>query len=331
LRPPATYGKESVPIMSLTRRQAFRRAALTGVAGLTGSLSSATPAAPASPESATPRRQRVLRVAFFTDAHVPVQKENLAEKPANARVIRAFARMREEKPDLVIFGGDNIMAVDQGNTEAHARAQFENWTTLVKENVKVPTVSVIGNHDIWYPKDEKPADRKALAVGAFGMPKRYYAVEKKGWKFLLLDTFHENGCHIDDEQMAWLKREIEGQEKNICLVSHASILTASGFIERGKPEKGGWNIPVGWMVANTNELRDLFLKHPNVRLSLSGHMHHLDRVDYDAVTYICGGAVSGSWWGGEYLHFPPAFVMLDLNADGTFQHRVIFWEKEQKK
>ncbi|MBC8101506.1 MAG: metallophosphoesterase [Cytophagales bacterium] len=308
-----------------TRRRLLTAA--TGAAGLAGAL--ALPGA----VSAAPTDRRVgkngsLKVSFFTDAHVPIDKETLKPTPNNARVTVAFERMAREKPDLVLFGGDNVGAVDGGHTEANARAQFDNWSALVKTHVRAPHVSVIGNHDIWYPKDTKPDDRKAMARAAFGMPNRYYAVDRGAWKFLMLDTFHDDGCHIDAPQMEWLKKEIAADpKKHIALVSHASILTVSCFIERGKPQKGAWNVPVGWMVENANELRDLFLQHPNVRLSLSGHMHHLDRCDYDAVTYLCGGAVSGSWWGGDYLHFAPAFVNLELFDDGTFTNRTIFWEK----
>jgi hypothetical protein len=45
------------------------------------------------------------------------------------------------------------------------------------------------------------------------------------------------------------------------------------------------------------------------------------------VNYICGGAVSGNWWAdGKYIGFGPAYVMLDLFADRTFRHEVVFWE-----
>jgi hypothetical protein len=59
---------------------------------------------------------------------------------------------------------------------------------------------------------------------------------------------------------------------------------------------------------------------------LSGHQHWLDKCELDRVSYLCGGAVSGAWWGGEYEGFPPAFLILDLNADGTFRSETVFWE-----
>ena len=44
------------------------------------------------------------------------------------------------------------------------------------------------------------------------------------------------------------------------------------------------------MVSDVKKLKDLFLRHPYVKLALSGHMHQVDRVNYQGVNYICGGA-----------------------------------------
>ena len=81
------------------------------------------------------------------------------------------------------------------------------------------------------------------------------------------------------------------------------------------------------MVSEVEKLKELFLRHPRIKLALSGHMHQVDRVDYQGIAYICGGAVSGNWWdAGKYIGFGPAYVMVDLHADGTFRHDVVFWE-----
>ena len=48
----------------------------------------------------------------------------------------------------------------------------------------------------------------------------------------------------------------------------------------------------------------------------------------DRVTYICGGAVSGGWWEGDYQHFSPVFLIFDLKPDGTFDHQEIYWEHD---
>jgi len=223
------------------------------------------------------------------------------------------------------------MAVDEEeekNTVAAAQAQFDNFVTKVMERLKCPSLSVIGNHDIfWKDSQVSPAgDPKRRAMTAYRMPNRYYSHQAGGWKFLLLDTFHADGCRIDDSQFQWLERELHSATGPIALVSHAPILTVTGLLESKVESKGKYIMPDGWMVGDVEKLKDLFLRRPHVKLALSGHMHQVDRVDYQGVSYICGGAVSGNWWKDKYLGFGPAYVMLDLFADGSYHHEVVFWE-----
>lgn len=288
--------------------QLTRRNVLTGL----------TSAALAPLVSAAPTLARSGRICFFTDAHVPAPAPGDAH-PENttrhwARVRKAFDKANSYKPALYVFGGDNIMAVDQGQPEEHARAMFDNWAKIVKEKVRVPHVSVIGNHDIWYPKDREITDRKALAKECYQMPNRYHSHEALGWKFMLIDQFMPGApTAIDKEQFAWLDAELGKSNQPVCLVSHAPFFGPSCQLD-GDP------------VGGKKELRKLLQKHDNVRLSLSGHQHWLDRCELDRVTYLCGGAVSGAWWGGLYEDFPPAFTILDLNADGTFRTETVYWE-----
>jgi hypothetical protein len=53
----------------------------------------------------------------------------------------------------------------------------------------------------------------------------------------------------------------------------------------------------------------------------------LDRCEIDRVTYICGGAVCGGWWEGEYEHVPPAFIIADLEPSGAVSHQAVLWEQ----
>lgn len=206
------------------------------------------------------------------------------------------------------------MSVDHGVDEAGALEQFENWRNLLDGNVFVPYAHVIGNHDIWRPKEETIEDPKSFAVEYFAMPHRYYRTDYRGWSFFLLDVFHPGSAtQIDEEQWSWLDSELASASGPACIVTHTPIFSVSNIIESGG-------------VGRAKEIRELFLKHENVRLALSGHQHHVDRCEYDRVVYICGGAVSGAWWNGSYAHFPPAYVILDLWPDGKVESRVCYWE-----
>ena len=263
------------------------------------------------------RKPDGFRVCFFTDAHLP-GADTLERLPDSvfhhqARVRRAFDRANSSNPELMVFGGDNIFAVDQGNTEANARAQCENWKKVVREKVAVPHLSALGNHDIWRPKDATPPDRKALAREAYGMPANYFSRDLGGWRFIVLDPFTSAKLDLGAEQMAWLEGRLRSFSGPVCIVSHLPILSVSAQL-------------IGGAMGGVAEMRELFYRNENIRLVLTGHQHQVDRCEFDRVTYLCGGAVSGGWWEGDYKHFAPAFVNLTLRSDGTFDDDVVFWE-----
>ncbi len=286
--------------MSLTRRT-FLTTASAAIAGASLSFSS---------------KPKPFRVVFLTDIHLPAEGQN-------DRVRKCLDKALAESPDLILLGGDQVMDVDRGSSyaENEANAQFDNFKSVVMSRFKKTDVAaVLGNHDIWHNSKDK-------GIATYGMPHRFYRKDVGGWRFLMLDTFHEDRtCQIDKEQMAWLKDEILGTKKPILLLSHAPILTVTSFIENEVANNGAFAIPNRWQVANLKDLRDLFFDQPHVRLALSGHMHQMDHCKFDGVSYICGGAVCGNWWQGSFHRFPPAFMVFDLETNGSFRHRSVSWK-----
>jgi predicted phosphodiesterase len=77
------------------------------------------------------------------------------------------------------------------------------------------------------------------------------------------------------------------------------------------------------MHIDARKIKELFRGYPNVRLCISGHMHMVDRVVYNDVTYICDGAVCGAWWNGNQYEFEEGYGVFDLYDDGTFEHQYV--------
>lgn len=278
------------------------------------SLLAAAPLAASPLALVTPMRKKAFRVVLLTDTHLPAEGQN-------ERVVKCLEKALKEKPDAILLGGDNVMNVD-GVPEASADAQFANFDRVVMDRLKGREVlSIIGNHCIWDGKKDK-------AMKAYAMPSRYYRRDMGGWRLLMLDTFHgDRTCRVDDEQMEWLKKETADAKGPVLVLGHAPILTVTSFIEKEAPKAdGSFVVPDRWQTANLQPLRDLFYDRPNVRLAISGHMHQIDRCDFDRVAYVCGGAVSGNWWDGAYYKFPPAYLVFDLQPDGGFAHRTVYWE-----
>ena len=78
-----------------------------------------------------------------------------------------------------------------------------------------------------------------------------------------------------------------------------------------------------------HKLKGIFVKHSNVKLCMSGHTHLLDRVDYNGVTYLCNGSVSGSRWYGSYNQTPQGYRIVSLYKDGSFEYEYVTFLEEE--
>lgn len=298
---------------SLTRR---------GFLGATGAMIAAPSLA-----RAVSARKRTVRFAHFTDIHV--QPERQAAKGME----HALAHMQslKDKPTFLVTGGDQIMDAFGANEE-RTMAQWKIWTEVMKSHCKIPAVHCIGNHDLWRGEKKEgendPLYARRLAMEMLSLERRYTSFDRFGWHWIVLDstflTASGYTAKLDDEQFEWLKGDLEGNRKRpTIIVSHEPLFTATVFLDGDNEKTGNWVVPGAWMHIDFRRIKDLLKKHPQVKLAISGHVHLADRVDYLGVTYLCNGAVSGGWWGGNYQEFGPAYAVIDLFDDGTFEHELI--------
>jgi 3',5'-cyclic AMP phosphodiesterase CpdA len=277
---------------------------------------------PAFASSKEPRR--FLRIAYFTDIHLPPIAE------INARAAKAFKLAKD--CDLFLFGGDNVMAIDH-KTEEQVQAQYQNWTEFTKTNLKKPHRAILGNHDIeqWDDNDSSFNSGKSRPVKFFGMQNRYWGEKMAGWRIIGLDTVHRNGTAfmglIDPEQLAWLKNVLADKTTPTLVCGHMPLLSVTTLADKGLTPKDN-TLPISFAseVSNAREVVNLFREAGNVKLCLSGHTHMIDRCDFGGTSYVCAGAVCGGWWNGPNQGFPPAYTQVDLMSDGSFELKTIFWE-----
>lgn len=307
--------------MSFARRSFLQT--LLGSTAFFGASSKVAPAAQAAPAE-TP-----FKVAFLTDTHLPAGDDKIATRVSS--LIDAI-QTGPAAPDLFLFGGDNVMAVDGGQSDADTDEMFKRWQSVVLDRLKTSSLSCIGNHDIrWKDRDKsKPEDyrEKSRAVAAYKIPARYHAADHGGWTFICLDVFQNSGCELDEPQWKWLAEKLKESDKPACLITHAPLFSATHFLEPST-DAGigkGYKVPSGWSPQGLVRFRELFKQNPRVKLCLSGHMHTCDRVDIDNTSYVCGGAVSGNWWAKEdYLGFGPTWIDLKFYPDGRWIHQQKSW------
>lgn len=304
----------------LLGRRAFLTTAGLGVLGAATAQRLELP-----PES--PTRRRVLRIAHLTDIHV---QPELGAVEGMAAALE-HAQNLGDKPDLIVQGGDAIMdalAADKTRTRTQWRLFHE---TL--EAATLPVRHVIGNHDVWGWSLDNPsaadiAYGKDWAKNEFGLAESYYSYDQAGWHFVVLDSVYpaEGGytARLDDAQLEWLDGDLAAtpQGTPVCVVSHIPILAASTYFDGDNEASGNWQVPGAWMHIDARRIKDVFKRHPNVRLALSGHVHLQDEVHYLGVKYLCNGAVSGGWWGGPYQEFANAYFTVDFYDDGSSESQV---------
>jgi Icc protein len=269
-----------------------------------------------------------LRIAHLTDVHLKPEGEAIDRFTACLKAVNSL----HHKPDVIFQGGDIIL---DALSEDHKRveAQYDLVAGLLEKNTDIPMEHCIGNHDIWgwgHDKvtilESEPLFGKNWWKQWTGNEKTYRSFDAGGWHFVFLDSMMrvDRGVYkaqLDAEQFEWLEGDLAKTTSTtpVCIVSHVPMLSACSALFGKYESEGFWKIPGALMHIDARKIKDLFVKHPNVRLCLSGHTHLLNKVEYNGVTHYCGGAVCGAWWQGPMQETKQGFSLVDLYADGHFQ------------
>ncbi len=271
-------------------------------------------------------KKPVLRVAHLTDIHM----KNELEAPTKFAKCLHHVQQQNPKVDFILNGGDIVFDMNKANLSA-INDQWNLLNGILKSECSLPIHYCLGNHDVWWSEDSKGQTDygKKYSLEKLNLTKSYYSFTQKGWKFIILDSIQldvDNTWFIGklgDEQFAWLTNELKNTDPSmpVLVLSHVPILTATLMIKDNVVNK--WQMSRGDMHTDTAKIIDLFYQYPNVKICLSGHVHLRDKVQYNNVTYICNGAVSGAWWNGNNRQTAPGYGVLDLYADGSFEEKYV--------
>ena len=272
--------------------------------------------------------KRVLRVAHLTDVHVYPDRK----APEGMASCLRHVQSQPDKPDLILFGGDQIMDAF-AQTRPRAQIQWTIWNGVLKAENSLPYKFCLGNHDIWgwdraksQTTGNEPDYGKKWAVGLLGMPARFYSFDKAGWHFIALDSVQPGAeepgyaAYLDAEQLDWLTKDLARVPATtpILVWSHVPIVSAMPLVKDRKKPTDEMTVGAGLVHTDSRMLIDLFAKHPNVKACLSGHLHLVEHVQIKGVNYHCNGAVCGLWWKGKNAGFDEGYALLDLFDDGSY-------------
>ena len=274
----------------------------------------------------TTDKKKVLRIAHLTDIHLKNQFN------APERFTRCLHHVQQQSPkvDFILNGGDIVFDINKENISV-INDQWKLSHHIMQSECSLPVHYCLGNHDIWWNEDDKGQALygKKYSLDQLKLSSPYYSFTNNGWKFILLDSVHldiDGTWYIGklgDEQFAWLENELKTTDPGmpVLVMSHIPILTATNLIEDDIVNK--WVMLGGDMHTDTSKIIELFYKHPNVKLCLSGHIHLREKLVYNNVTYLCNGAVSGAWWEGNRRETAPGYGLIDLYADGSFDEQYV--------
>jgi 3',5'-cyclic AMP phosphodiesterase CpdA len=249
-----------------------------------------------------------------------------------------------DKPEFILAGGDCVMDCFEADG-ARTKVQWDLWQSVFKDNTRIPVEGCIGNHDIWGVNKAKsrttgdePLYGRKMAQEMLRMSNRFRSFDRAGWHFVVLDSVRPEGdgykAYLDDEQFEWLAGDLAAVKKGTptLVVSHIPILAACILSQNNRVKEGDFKFSGGLMHMDVRKVTELFASRPTVKVCLSGHIHMLDRVDFNGVSYLCNGAVSGSWWKGKHENCDEGYGVIDLYSDGSFknEYKTYGWKVRQE-
>lgn len=238
--------------------------------------------------SQTNQKQK-FSFAFLTDIHL-----NNGYNDCFVGLQKAIDNAKANKVDFILTGDDNV-DIDVLKKDSETSHKLYQKYAEVISNSGVEYYATHGNHYRFCGVDKKdPLYNEGLFEKYIS--KSYYSFDHKGWYFIVLNTTQTCGgsYRVGDKQKEWLKSDLQkvSSETPIIISVHVPFLSVYYPALEGK-YKGSDTF------ANFKEIWDLFSNH-NLKLVLQGHQHLYEEIKTLNVQFMSGGAVSASWWGGDY-------------------------------
>ena len=225
--------------MSVDRRQFLKLAGLGGVVFASGLARGADPYAAA---------QDDFFFVQLSDTHIgfqgPPNPDALGTLPKAIAAVNAL----DTQPDFIVFTGDLTHTTDDPKERRRRLAQFKDMIGALKNrNLRF----MPGEHDA-------SLDRGEAFREFFG--DTHYAFDHKGVHFIALDNVSDPRALIGDEQLAWMKQDLDQQKKDARIV----VLTHRPLF----PLYPQWD----WATRDGDKAIELLMPYRNVTV-FYGHIH----------------------------------------------------------
>jgi len=258
-------------------------------------------------------KQNKFKFAFFTDIHL-----NKGDNNCFQGIEKAIESAKTYDIDFILTGGDNVdidVLVKDAETAHDLYQQYAN----VIADVGIEYRATIGNHDrFWACKKDDALYNEGLFEKYIN--KSYYSFDHQGWHFIVLNT---SNSVVDEKQIEWLENDLESIDAKTPIVvsTHVPFLSVYYPTLQGKYSNTD-------TFKNFKDIWDMF-KYKNLKLVLQGHMHLYEEIKVKGVQFITAGAVSASWWGGNYHGTEEGYLLINIDGDNFNWEYVDYgWEVE---
>jgi len=260
------------------------------------------------------KNKKKFSFAFFTDIHL-----NKGDNNCFQGIEKAIESAKTHDIDFILTGGDNVDIDVLGKDTESAHYLYQQYAKVIA-NAEIDFYATIGNHDRFWGCEK---DDALYNEGLFEkyINKSYYSFDNKGWHFIVLNTANSE---VDELQKKWLARDLEqvNEETPIIISCHVPFLSVYYPVLQGKYTNTD-------TFKNFKEIWDMF-EDKNLKLVLQGHMHLYEEIKVKGIQFITAGAVSASWWGGNYHGTEEGYLLINTEGD-NFNWEYVDYGWEVKK
>jgi hypothetical protein len=243
----------------------------------------------------------------FWDYYAPLSVHNWNEKEISKIKVAnvddfAFAVFGDNKGNYSIFkpllydiaqNSEMVFAIDVGDlVDRGTRRAYRRFLKQVEENVEIPFLTAIGNHDLNNGSDNNYREIFGPTYYAFQVGKNY---------FIVLDATTESG--FDRGELQWLQNELKKAQpfKNRFIFMHVPPFD---------PRGGGFKK----CLKDGKDLLDLFRRYKVTHL-FAGHIHGYFSGVWEGFTYTITGGAGGRLQGSDPEHFFHHYVQVNVRDD----------------
>ena len=252
-----------------------------------------------------------FRFAFFTDIHL-----NKGDNNCFKGLEVAIESAKSYNIDFILTGGDNVDIDVLGKDEKTAHELYQRYVEVIN-NAGIDYHATVGNHDRYFGcKKTNPLYNEGMFEKYISLS--YYSFENKGWHFIVLNTANSV---VDEKQKQWLAEDLAkvDAETPIIVSVHVPFLSVYYPALEGEYRSND-------TFSNFREIWDMFDEN-NLKLVLQGHQHLYEEIKTLDVQFITAGAVSASWWGGDYHGTEEGYLIVECEGDEfTWEYVDYGWE-----